>query len=136
MNEFRRLIAGPEPLYAPLVFNPVSALLAQAAGFRALYLGGGSMGYIKAGTEANLSLTEMAQAALDIRTVCPLPLILDGAGVKQMALQSSFLPALREYGLAPQDAAEEQLLANALQRLGLLDRYSDAGEATYVRHVI
>ena len=37
MNEFRRLIAGPEPVYAPLVFNPVSALLAQAAGFRALY---------------------------------------------------------------------------------------------------
>ena len=29
MNEFRRLIAGPEPVYAPLVFNPVSALLAQ-----------------------------------------------------------------------------------------------------------
>src|SRR6266446_1508277 len=79
MNEFRRLIAGPEPVYAPLVFNPISALLAQAAGFRALYLGGGSMGYIKAGTEANLSLTEMAQAAVDIRTVCPLPLILDGA---------------------------------------------------------
>src|SRR5258705_13605310 len=37
------------------------------------------MGYIKAGTEANLSLTEMVQAAVDIRTVCPLPLILDGA---------------------------------------------------------
>ena len=79
MNEFRHLIAGPRPVYAPLVFNPISALLAQQAGFRALYLGGGSMGYIKAGTEANLSLTEMAQAALDIRTVCPLPLILDGA---------------------------------------------------------
>jgi 2-methylisocitrate lyase-like PEP mutase family enzyme len=79
MNQFRRLITGPEPVYAPLVFNPISALLAQAAGFEALYLGGGSLGYIKAGTEANLSLTEMAQAALDIRTVCPLPLILDGA---------------------------------------------------------
>ncbi|HEX3864972.1 MAG TPA: isocitrate lyase/PEP mutase family protein [Stellaceae bacterium] len=78
-TEFRRLIDGTEPVYAPLVFNPISALLAQAAGFRALYLGGGSLGYIKAGTEANLSLTEMAQAALDIRTVCPLPLILDGA---------------------------------------------------------
>jgi hypothetical protein len=63
-------------------------------------------------------------------------LILDGAGVKQMALQNSFLPALRQYGLAPQDAAEEHLLADALQRLGLLDRYSDAGEATYVRHVV
>jgi DNA phosphorothioation-dependent restriction protein DptG len=40
------------------------------------------------------------------------------------------------YGLAPQDAREEDLLADALQRLGLLDRYSDAGEATYVRHVL
>src|ERR1041384_8253112 len=79
MNELRRLIEGLEPVYAPLVFNPISALLAQQSGFQALYLGGGSMGYIKAGTEANLSLTEMCQAALDIRTVCPLPLILDAA---------------------------------------------------------
>jgi len=73
------MIAGPEPVYAPLVFNPLTALLAEQAGFGALYLGGGSMGYVKCGTEANLSLTEMAQAALDIRTVCRLPLILDGA---------------------------------------------------------
>jgi methylisocitrate lyase len=79
MNEFRTLISGPEPVFAPLVFSPLSAMLADAAGFRALYLGGGSMGYIKCGTEAQLSLTEMAQAALDIRTVCRLPLILDGA---------------------------------------------------------
>ena len=79
MNDFRTLIAGPQPVFAPLVFNPISAMLAEAAGFKALYLGGGSMGYIKGGTEAQLSLTEMAQAALDIRTVCPLPLILDGA---------------------------------------------------------
>ena len=77
MNDFRRLIAGAEPVVAPLVFDPISAKLAEAAGFRALYLGGGSMGYIKCGTEANLALPEMAQAGLDIRTVCPLPLILD-----------------------------------------------------------
>lgn len=79
MNELRRLIAGAEPVFAPLVFSPLSAMLAEGAGFRALYLGGGSMGYIKCGTEAQLSLTEMAQAALDIGTVCRLPLILDGA---------------------------------------------------------
>jgi 2-methylisocitrate lyase-like PEP mutase family enzyme len=54
MNDFRRLIAGSEPVFAPLVFNPISAMLAEAAGFKALYLGGGSMGYIKGGTEAQL----------------------------------------------------------------------------------
>ena len=37
------------------------------------------MGYVKCGTEANLSLTEMCQAAIEIRAACPLPLILDGA---------------------------------------------------------
>jgi hypothetical protein len=63
-------------------------------------------------------------------------LILDGSGLQQMPLQKGFLPALRAYGLAPQDAHEEDLMADALQRLGLLDRYSDAGEATYVRHVL
>ena len=79
MNAFRRLLAGDELLVAPLVVNPISARLAAAAGFKALYLGGGAMGYLKCGTEANLSLTEMCQAAIEIRGACPLPLILDGA---------------------------------------------------------
>ena len=79
MATFRELISAAEPVVAPLVINPISARLAAAAGFKALYLGGGAMGYVKCGTEANLSLTEMCQAAVDIRTVCPLPLILDGA---------------------------------------------------------
>ena len=79
MSAFRKLIAGVEPLVAPLVINPISARLAAAAGFRALYLGGGAMGYLKCGTEANLSLTEMCQAAIEIRAACPLPLVLDGA---------------------------------------------------------
>lgn len=79
MSTLRELIAGPHLVSAPLVFNPLTAKLAEAADFKALYLGGGSMGYIKCVTEANLNLTEMCQAALDIRAVCPLPLILDGA---------------------------------------------------------
>jgi methylisocitrate lyase len=79
MSTLREMIAGSSPVAVPLVFNPLTAKLAEAAGFKALYLGGGSMGYVKCVTEANLNLTEMCQAALDIRAVCPLPLILDGA---------------------------------------------------------
>jgi len=37
---------------ALLVFNPVMAKLAERAGFPALYLGGGSMGYVKTILEA------------------------------------------------------------------------------------
>jgi len=71
-------LSAERPLIAPLVFDPISALLAAREGFDALYLGGGALGYIKAITEANLSLTEMAQAAIDIKAVCDKPLILDG----------------------------------------------------------
>jgi methylisocitrate lyase len=79
MATFREMIRGDSLIEAPVVFNPLSAKLAQAAGFPALYLGGGGLGYIQCVTEANLTLTEMVRIGMDIRTVCPLPLILDGA---------------------------------------------------------
>ena len=63
-------------------------------------------------------------------------LILESSHRQQMAYRKEFLPSLREYGLAPQSLAEEELLAQALGRLGLLERYSDAGEAMYVRHIL
>jgi hypothetical protein len=49
---------------------------------------------------------------------------------------SSFLSDLASYGLAPQDEAEKWLLAEALERLGMLRRFSDAGESIYVHHPI
>jgi methylisocitrate lyase len=67
------------PITAPLVLNPLMARMVEAAGFPAGYLGGGATGYAKVALEANLNLTEMCQAALDIRAVSSLPLILDGA---------------------------------------------------------
>jgi methylisocitrate lyase len=75
----RTLIQGPLPVTAPLVLNPLMARMVEAAGFAAGYLGGGASGYAKVVLEANLNLTEMCQAALDMRTVSSLPLILDGA---------------------------------------------------------
>ena len=45
---------------------------------------------------------------------------------------AAFIAGLADYGLAPQDTSEERELADALARMGALQRYSDAGEATYV----
>ena len=73
------LIQGPLPVTAPLVLNPLMARMVEAAGFAAGYLGGGATGYQKVSLEANLNLTEMCQAAIEIRAVSSLPLILDGA---------------------------------------------------------
>jgi 2-methylisocitrate lyase-like PEP mutase family enzyme len=79
MASLREMIKGTNLVEAPVVFNPLSAKLAEASGFPAIYLGGGGLGYIQCVTEANLSLTEMVRIGIDIRTVCRLPLILDGA---------------------------------------------------------
>jgi 2-methylisocitrate lyase-like PEP mutase family enzyme len=75
----KALLDGPEPIIAPLVLNPLMARMAESAGFTAGYLGGGATGYLKVALEANLNLTEMCQAAVDIRAVSSLPLIFDGA---------------------------------------------------------
>jgi len=75
----RARLQGALPVTAPLVLNPLMARMVEAAGFPAGYLGGGASGYAKVALEANLNLTEMCQAALDIRAVSSLPLILDGA---------------------------------------------------------
>ena len=75
----RALMQGPLPVTAPLVLNPLMARMVETAGFPAGYLGGGATGYQKVALEANLNLTEMCQAALDIGAVSRLPLILDGA---------------------------------------------------------
>lgn len=74
----RRLITQPVPTIVPLVLDPLSAVTAEAVGFKALYLGGGTMGYVKTSTEAHLSVTQMCQALTEIRAACTLPIILDG----------------------------------------------------------
>jgi len=78
-RQLRALLAGSRALVAPAVFNPLSAKLAEAAGFQVLYLGGGTLGYLKCSLEANLNITELAQAGIEIRAACDLPLILDAA---------------------------------------------------------
>jgi len=46
----------------------------------------------------------------------------------------TFVSSLSRYGLAPQDSSERTRLADALEKLGMLRRYSDAGESTYVHY--
>ena len=79
MTSLRDRLSNTTPLCAPLVLNPLMAKIAESAGFEALYLGGGGLGYAKVVLEANLNLTEMVQAGIDIKAVTDLPLILDGA---------------------------------------------------------
>jgi methylisocitrate lyase len=78
-ESLRRQMAAGHPVCAPLVLNPLMARLAAEAGFQALYLGGGAMGYQKVYLEANLAISEMCEAGLEVRAAVDLPLILDAA---------------------------------------------------------
>ena len=81
MQKLRELISGDELIVAPFVISPMMARMAKSAGFRAGYLSGGSLGWWKCITEANITLPEMASICTDIRAAVDLPLVLDaGAG--------------------------------------------------------
>ena len=80
MQKFSELMRGNELIVAPVALNPIMARLAEEAGFKAVYLSGGSLGWLKCVTEANLTLPELAAVALDMRAVCQLPIVLDAGG--------------------------------------------------------
>src|SRR6266849_835831 len=80
LQKLRELIAGDELIVAPVALNPIMARMAEEAGFKAVYLSGGSLGWLKCVTEANLSLPELAEVAVDMRAACRLPIVLDAGG--------------------------------------------------------
>jgi 2-methylisocitrate lyase-like PEP mutase family enzyme len=80
VEKLKDLIKGSDLVVAPVALNPIMAQMAAAAGFKAAYLSGGSLGWYKGVTEAGLSLTEMIQVVVDIRTVCQIPVVLDAGG--------------------------------------------------------
>ena len=80
MQKLSQLVRGNDLIVAPVALNPIMARMAQEAGFQAIYMSGGSLGWYKCVTEANITLPEMAQVAVDMRSVCKLPIILDAGG--------------------------------------------------------
>src|ERR687887_1754160 len=80
VQKFSELMRGKELIVAPVALNPIMARLAEEAGFKALYLSGGSLGWLKCVTEANLTVPELVDVAVDMRTVCKLPIVLDAGG--------------------------------------------------------
>jgi methylisocitrate lyase len=80
MTQLKALIETGELIVAPVALNPMMARLAEDAGFKAVYLSGGSLGWLKCVTEANLSLTDMVELGVDIRGATKIPIVLDAGG--------------------------------------------------------
>lgn len=77
-NALASRLASGETVFAPLVLNALMARMAEEAGFRAGYVGGGAQGFLSGATEANLSLTQMVHVGQEIRAHSELALVLDG----------------------------------------------------------
>jgi len=119
-SSLRELIAVEKAYLAPAVFNPLCAKIAQAAGFEMLYLGGGTLGYVKCGLEANLNITELAQAGIEIRAAADLPLILDGAcGFGDPMHMHHVIPLAEAAGFAAIEIEDQILPKRAHHHLGI-----------------
>ncbi|WP_158971367.1 isocitrate lyase/PEP mutase family protein [Chachezhania sediminis] len=75
----RDLLAAPEILLAPGVYDALTASIAEKAGFRAVYLSGAAVAYTRLGMpDIGLStMTEMAETMALIRDRIDLPVVID-----------------------------------------------------------
>jgi 2-methylisocitrate lyase-like PEP mutase family enzyme len=79
-SSLRSRLAQPRALLAPGVYDALSALIAEQAGFDALYLSGASIAYTRLG-RSDIGLTtatEVAQTLAHITDRVRLPVIVDG----------------------------------------------------------
>ena len=76
----RQRLAEPRPLLAPGVYDALTALLAEQAGFEAVYLSGGAVAYTQLGrSDVGLTTaTETANVLARITDRVRLPVIVDG----------------------------------------------------------
>jgi 2-methylisocitrate lyase-like PEP mutase family enzyme len=77
--QLRQRLAAATPVLAPGVYDPLSALLAQQAGFESLYLSGGAVAYTQLG-RSDVGLTtasETAEVLARISDRVDLPIIVD-----------------------------------------------------------
>lgn len=80
MNKLKSLLQSPSYILAPGVYDALSALIAQQAGFDALYLSGASIAYTRLG-RSDVGLTtypEVEQTLSRITDRVDLPVIVDG----------------------------------------------------------
>lgn len=80
MADLQALLARPKALLAPGVYDALTALLAEQAGFEALYLSGASIAYTRLG-RSDIGLTtstEVADTLARITERVGLPVIVDG----------------------------------------------------------
>jgi 2-methylisocitrate lyase-like PEP mutase family enzyme len=79
-KRLRNLLAGDTPVIAPGVFDGLTALLVQQAGFNCAYLSGASVSFTRLGRPdiGLTTMTEVADTVSNIRERIDIPIVVDG----------------------------------------------------------
>jgi methylisocitrate lyase len=75
---FREMLQAPGIIHAPIAYDPLTARIAERAGFRCLDLGGYALGASSCVSEPLLSLEEVLSATRRITAAVSIPLMVDG----------------------------------------------------------
>jgi 2-methylisocitrate lyase-like PEP mutase family enzyme len=80
MTTLKQKLAGPELISAPGIYDALTALLAENAGFSAVYLSGAAIAYTRFGRPdiGLVSMSEVAETMGCIRERVEVPVIIDG----------------------------------------------------------
>lgn len=80
MTTLKQKLAGPELIIAPGIYDALTALLAENAGFSAVYLSGAAIAYTRFGRPdiGLVSMSEVAETMGCIRERVEVPVIIDG----------------------------------------------------------
>lgn len=99
-KNLREILAGPDILVLPGVYDALSAKVAEKAGYRGLIMGGYAVAASRLGEPdvGYLSMTEMAEALHGISRAVDIPVIADGDTGYGNALSAQ--RTIREYELA------------------------------------
>jgi 2-methylisocitrate lyase-like PEP mutase family enzyme len=132
--QLRAVVDRQTPPVVPLALDGLAAKTAESAGFEALYVGGGALGYLKTYSEANLTLNELVDVGLEIRAASSLPLVLDGtcgwgdpmhqhrtmalaetAGFAAIEIEDQLLPKRAHHHVNVEHLIPEELMADKIR---------------------
>jgi methylisocitrate lyase len=82
----RDMVEGPGVIDSPTIYDPLTAKIAESAGFRYVNLAGSALGIVTCQIEAALNLEDLAEATRRITSAINIPLLVDaGSGFGEPA---------------------------------------------------
>jgi len=136
-TKLRQAIAAGDVVFAPLALDALTARIAEQAGFGAVYVSGGALGYAHAVSEALLTLDELADATRHVAARADVAVIADGGVGFGDAVHVTRTVAVIEAAGAAAIELEDQVVPKRVSHHRGIERLIPAQEmAVKVEHAV